>query len=763
MSRSALSRRFLIVIGGGIGVAGWLLLGSIATAHANTVAVSLTSPDLVADANCTLVEALTGGYAECAPTGPPGPLVILVPAGTRNWGAADLLPPPITASVTIRGAGAAATLLTATPTGARLLLEIAGGNVTIEGIGFEGWTGAGPFGGGVIRQRINTELTVRDCAFRNNDAGMRSGGAISSGDDSGTHATRLTIEGSTFEGNHGYYAGAVFAGGATVNIVDSTFVNNTATSVGGAVRIVTAGPAQPVSITGTTFTDNSTMDPTHGNGGALTLEGREGSGGSFVVEDSRFVGNHSPGYGAVWVSRASATIERCRFERNAATAASGGALVVDDGVQLIDSVFVDNTAASSGGAFSCQGTGLSCRVERCRFENNVAVGGSGGAILGVTSALTVTGSIFVGNAAQLFALAVRALDASATEGADVATFVVDRRTFASAIRHQGAGTFTGNCFLGATGHVVMGPVDARGNFWTSDDPTVRGEWGADTSGGLTDAPAGCDVALVPTAGAERLAAAYGGSATSGVDYTMLPASIVIPAGISSLSIDVVALPDGIADTGETVMLMVGDPATSFYGTASVAILDGEISDVAIAKTVDRTTASVGDLLTFTLSVTNAGPGAAANVVVTDSLPTGLTLVDVMISGSPGGTASCVPGPPARCTLSTLAPGGTAMVTVTARVTAAGEIRNRAEVSAASDTTPANDSSEIVVAVVEAGVDAGPLPDGSVRRDAGAADAGRVSAGSAGGCGCRAGNGDGNAGWLTLALVMVLLVRRRRRT
>jgi uncharacterized repeat protein (TIGR01451 family)/MYXO-CTERM domain-containing protein len=760
MSRSRLSRRSLIAVVVGIGLAGCQLFCGVTTAHANTIAVSLTGADLVADSSCTLVEALTGGYAECAPTGPPGPLVISLPAGSRTWADADVLPPTISSNVIIRGAGAEATLLSSTSTGARLLFEIASGVVTIEGIGFEGWTGAGTFGGGVIRQRANTELTIRNCAFRNNDAGARAGGAISSGDDSGTHLTRLTIEGTTFEANHAYYAGAVWVGGATVSIIGSTFTNNTATSVGGAVRIVTAGPSQPVSITGTTFTGNSTTHPTEGNGGALTLEGRSELGGTFAVTDSAFVDNHAPGYGALWVSRASATIDGCRFEGNAATTSSGGALVVDDGVHLIDTVFVDNTAASSAGAFACQGTGLTCLVEGCRFENNVAENGSGGAIMGVTSELTITGSVFLGNAARLFTLAASALDASATEGADVATFVVDRRTFGSAIRHQAAGTFSGNCFLGATGHVVMGPVDARGNFWTSDDPTVRGEWGADTSGGLTEAPAGCDVALVPAAGEASFAASYGGTATAGVDYTMLPAPIVIPAGISSLSIDVVALPDGLADTGETVTLMVGDPETEFVGNASVTILDGELSDVAIAKTVDRTMATVGDLLTFTLTVTNTGPGAAANVVVTDALPTGLTLVDVMVSGPSGVTAGCIPGPPASCTLSSLAAGGSAMVTVVARAATAGEIVNRAEVSAASDTNAANDSSEVMVTVIALGVDGGPVADASASDGGG--DAGLVPVTTTG-CGCRAGADTGRATWLALGLAVALLARRRSRS
>lgn len=47
----------------------------------------------------------------------------------------------------------------------------------------------------------------------------------------------------------------------------------------------------------------------------------------------------------------------------------------------------------------------------------------------------------------------------------------------------------------------------------------------------------------------------------------------------------------------------------------------------VTKTVDDAEANPGQVLNYTINVTNTGPGVATNVVVTDTLPAGLTFVD----------------------------------------------------------------------------------------------------------------------------------------
>ena len=52
----------------------------------------------------------------------------------------------------------------------------------------------------------------------------------------------------------------------------------------------------------------------------------------------------------------------------------------------------------------------------------------------------------------------------------------------------------------------------------------------------------------------------------------------------------------------------------------------QVADLALAKTVSNPTPNVGDTITFTVTLTDAGPSAATGVQVTDLLPAGLTFV-----------------------------------------------------------------------------------------------------------------------------------------
>jgi uncharacterized repeat protein (TIGR01451 family) len=85
-------------------------------------------------------------------------------------------------------------------------------------------------------------------------------------------------------------------------------------------------------------------------------------------------------------------------------------------------------------------------------------------------------------------------------------------------------------------------------------------------------------------------------------------------------------------------------------------------------------------LTYTLAVTNHGPAAAADVVLTDLLPAGAVFVSATSSAG-----SCARGGKGRrdgvvtCELGTLASGGVASVTVVVEPVKAGTLINTATV------------------------------------------------------------------------------------
>jgi uncharacterized repeat protein (TIGR01451 family) len=130
-----------------------------------------------------------------------------------------------------------------------------------------------------------------------------------------------------------------------------------------------------------------------------------------------------------------------------------------------------------------------------------------------------------------------------------------------------------------------------------------------------------------------------------------------------------------------------DPVNSTGTSAPVPIIAPVVvADLSITKTTTATTYVTGDILDYTITVTNAGPDAATNVVVQDVL-TGVELVSVAPSqGTCSGTTT------ATCTLGVLADGATATIALSVRATAtSGAILNTATVTATEDANAANNS------------------------------------------------------------------------
>jgi uncharacterized repeat protein (TIGR01451 family) len=113
-------------------------------------------------------------------------------------------------------------------------------------------------------------------------------------------------------------------------------------------------------------------------------------------------------------------------------------------------------------------------------------------------------------------------------------------------------------------------------------------------------------------------------------------------------------------------------AASTYSATYQEVAPPQSADLALAKTV----APSGQNLVWSVGVTNQGPNAAQNVVVTDSLPSRLSLVS-----APGCTYNSATRT-VRCELLSLAQGGTASFTITTSVTGKGNgwITNTAQVS-----------------------------------------------------------------------------------
>jgi uncharacterized repeat protein (TIGR01451 family) len=99
------------------------------------------------------------------------------------------------------------------------------------------------------------------------------------------------------------------------------------------------------------------------------------------------------------------------------------------------------------------------------------------------------------------------------------------------------------------------------------------------------------------------------------------------------------------------------------------------ADVGIVKTANRTTVLGSGLITYTLKVTNHGPGAAPGVQVVDtpSLP-------IKVRSVRSSVGSCTTTVPVRCDLGTLANGQTVTIKVVGQPLRAGTLKNSASVT-----------------------------------------------------------------------------------
>jgi uncharacterized repeat protein (TIGR01451 family) len=139
-----------------------------------------------------------------------------------------------------------------------------------------------------------------------------------------------------------------------------------------------------------------------------------------------------------------------------------------------------------------------------------------------------------------------------------------------------------------------------------------------------------------------------------------------------------------------------DPVTTNNSaTATTVVLAPLSADLVITKTTLTTSAAPGNPISYTITVTNSGPGAATSVTMTDALPASLRFQSI---AAPAGFSCTTPAAGATgtisCTGATLANGASAIFTlgVTVAPGATGSIVNSASVlSATTDPNPGNSS------------------------------------------------------------------------
>ncbi len=213
------------------------------------------------------------------------------------------------------------------------------------------------------------------CRFFDNHTLGQGGGAYS------RSVLHSSFEDCTFIGNGAERgAGLYMADGSLTDLSGSEFLDNVADVGGGGLFIENGGG----SVRECAFTHNAAGHDVQGGGAGAGGSGGGGiwiSAGAPTVEDCSFDSDSASFGGGIYHSDIShAAVRRCDFIGCSAFEA-GGVYALHSPITVEDCLFVGNMA--SGGAFSVGG-GLSiyfaaAHVQRCRFVNNSAELGGGGA------------------------------------------------------------------------------------------------------------------------------------------------------------------------------------------------------------------------------------------------------------------------------------------------------------------------------------------------------------------------------------------------
>jgi uncharacterized repeat protein (TIGR01451 family) len=202
-----------------------------------------------------------------------------------------------------------------------------------------------------------------------------------------------------------------------------------------------------------------------------------------------------------------------------------------------------------------------------------------------------------------------------------------------------------------------------------------------------------DVSVIDTASNTVTATIQVGANPGGVDVTPDGAF----AYVTNYSSNTVSVID-TASNAVTATIPVGanpNALSQFIGPEPSAAS----ADLAITKADSPDPVRVREPLTYTLAVTNNGPSPTTGVIVTDTLPGGVTFGSASASqGSCSQTAGTV-----TCPLGNLANGASATVTITVTPTATGTLTNTASVDGnEDDPNGANDSDTESTAVTSSG-------------------------------------------------------------
>lgn len=235
------------------------------------------------------------------------------------------------------------------------------------------------------------DITLTNCTFQNL-SGTKAGGALYTNKGVTGRFTNCTFTNNTSEA-HG---GAVCCSGSTNYFTDCVFTGNTSTGKstnGGAIFLQNAGAS--AEIINCTFTENTAT-----NYDGAVEQNNNVTDGALKIVNTTFTNNTAKGGGALLTWMGDVTVENCSFEHNEATGTSGGAwyasLKTAVTYKVAGCYFGENLSAAHGGAILS--TSKNATFTNCTFYKNEITGANnGGGALALQGDATIYNCTFVDN------------------------------------------------------------------------------------------------------------------------------------------------------------------------------------------------------------------------------------------------------------------------------------------------------------------------------------------------------------------------------
>lgn len=608
---------------------------------------------------------------------------------------------------------------------------------------------------------IGESVTLDDVDILNSVAGGAGGGISFLGIDSTSAYNEvsavLSVQNSTLSGNtaehidlgvpvdQGGCGGGIYAASIyNVTLDNVTLSNNIARCSGGGFAGIYFQDGGTVTIQSSVITGNSVNAVEGGSGGGVSFVYGYSYGPTASVIDTTISGNDGGGYGGgiASVYLYGLTIQRTTISGNEAESGAGVASIYSVGT-IENSTVAENTASLYGGGIYTVYSYLT--VKETTISGNTAGDDGPGIDAYLYSEVDLVNSIVANNTPGSDLLndtdSSFNVSYSLIENPDVATIndnggnIFDTDPQLGPLQDNGGPTLTmkpaGASPVVNAGDPTFTPppaTDQRGFARVSGGIIDMGsvELNAGTmqfsvaAQGVNEDAGNAEVTVTRTGGADGAASVQvtvdGTSTTTGggTDYTFAGTTVNFGDNDATPQVfNIAIVDDGDVEPSETIVLTLATPTGATIGapaTHTVTILDNDVlppsADVSIIKTLEPGSVTVGQNVTFTLAVTNGGPDAADNVVVTDTLPPQLTFV----SATPS-TGSCSGTLTITCNLGTLADAVSETITIVATMNNTGVTTNIAGVAAdTADADSTDNSSQVTFTILPAQFSAIPALD-----------------------------------------------------